>query len=107
MLALVTPVFASGCGDPVDPPVATTITISPVTHVLEDAGRTVQLTATVKDRSGQVMTGVKVAWSGSDSNIVKVAEDGLARRSEGGIASLFARGATQSEALERNSVYYT
>ena len=32
---------------------------------------------------------------------------GLARRSEGGIASLFARGATQSEALERNNVYYT
>ena len=32
---------------------------------------------------------------------------GLARRDERGIAALFARGGTQSEALARQNVYYT
>ena len=86
--ALVALGLGSGCGDPAGPPVATTITISPLEAILEDAGDTVQLTATVEDQNGQAMTDVAVAWSSSDSIIANVSEDGLVTGEEAGSVTI-------------------
>ena len=70
--ALTVAVLGAGCGeDPVDPPppVPTTITISPETATLASVGETVQLTATVHDQHGAVMTGVAVIWSSRDPSV--------------------------------------
>ena len=74
VLALVL-AFGGGCNEPV--PVATTVTISPVAAVLEDAGDTVQLTATVRDQNGQAMRFVPFAWAVGDSIIAPVSQDGV------------------------------
>lgn len=67
--------LGGGCGDPVS--VATAITISPGSAVLEDAGETVQLTASVMDQNGEVMTGVPVFWTSGDSIVALVSMRGL------------------------------
>lgn len=65
-----------GC-DSADPPVPTTITISPASATLRSLGETVQLTATVRDQYGQAMAGVDIAWSGSDTSVATVDSAGL------------------------------
>jgi len=84
--------LAAACGgDPVDPePVPTTISIAPETATLEDAGETVQLTATVKDQNGETMPEVEVSWSSSDSLILEVSQAGLATGGEIGTATVTA-----------------
>jgi uncharacterized protein YjdB len=55
-------------------PVAT-VSISPDTATLE-VGATRQLTATLPDAAGSVLTGRPVEWSSSDEAVVSVAQDG-------------------------------
>jgi len=78
--------LGGGCGT--DPPVATTIEVSPESAVLADVGLTSQLTATVKDQHGQAMTDTEVAWSSSDSLTAQVSEDGLVTGREVGTATV-------------------
>jgi len=54
-----------GC-DAGEPPVPTTVAISPSSATLLSLGETVQLTADVRDQNGQAMTDIPVAWSGSE-----------------------------------------
>ena len=65
-----------GCDD-ADPPVPTTVTISPASATLRSLGKTVQLAAAVQDQYGQAMTGVDVTWSGSDTSVAAVNQAGL------------------------------
>ena len=97
--ALTVALLAAGCGeDPVDPPppVPTTITISPETAALVSVGETVQLTATVHDQHGAVMTGVAATWSSRDPSVVTV--------SSGGLVAAEGSGATAVEASAGDAV---
>ena len=77
-LALTVVTAAGGCGDdPVEPPVATTITISPGTATFASIGETVQLAATVQDQHGDSMTDVSVTWTSRDPAVVTVTSGGL------------------------------
>lgn len=77
-LALMVVTVAGGCGDdPVDPPVATTITVSPTTATFASIDETVQLTATVQDQHGDDMTDVTVTWTSRDAAVVTVTGGGL------------------------------
>lgn len=77
-LALTVVTAAGGCGDdPVEPPVATTITISPGTATFASFAETVQLSATVEDQRGDTMTGVSVTWTSRDPAVVTVTSGGL------------------------------
>ena len=77
-LALTVVTAAGGCGDdPVEPPVATTITISPGTATFASIGETVQLAATVHDQHGDSMTDVSVTWTSRDPAVVTVTSGGL------------------------------
>lgn len=75
------------CGD--DPPMVTTIEVSPPTAELLALIETVQFTATVKDQDDEVMPGVTVEWKSSDI-VVVVNQTGLAMARENGEATITA-----------------
>jgi uncharacterized protein YjdB len=83
-LAATVLVFNVACGggddptptDPVEPPVATTVNVTPSTAQLASIGQTVQLTATVLDQRGQPMANVTVTWSSSDGAVASVDGNG-------------------------------
>lgn len=80
-----------GCGEDggVQPPpqVPSAIAVSPATATLDAIGETVQLTATVRDQSGQVMTGVSVSWASSDVSVATV-DGGLVTAAGNGVATV-------------------
>ena len=92
-LALAGVLSAAGCGgdDTIEPspPVPTTITISPEAATLVSLEETVQLTATVHDQNGQVMT-VPVAWASLDPSVATVGSDGRVTAARNGMASITA-----------------
>ncbi len=86
-----------GCGDPVDLPTATTVSISPDTATLEDVGLTVQLNATVRDQNGRIMRDMEVDWSSSDQSVATVSGIGLVTGRAIGTATVKASAGTVSE----------
>ena len=73
-----------GCGDgdspiapPPDPPRPATVSVSPATAEFSALGASVQLTAEVRDQSGNVMAGVAVAWSSTAASVATVDAAGL------------------------------
>ena len=69
-------------------PVPTTITISPETATLVSLAETVQLTATVHDQNGQVMTGVSVNWASLETSVATVGSAGLVTAARNGVATI-------------------
>lgn len=82
--------------DPVDPPVATTVNVSPPNAQLASIGATVQLTATVLDQRGQPMAGVSVTWGSSDAGVASVAANGTVTAVANGNASITATSGSAS-----------
>lgn len=102
-LAATVLIFNAACGDdappptePVEPPVATTINVTPGTARLESIGATVQLTATVLDQRGQPMAGVSVTWASSDASVASVGSTGTVTAVANGSASVTATTASIS-----------
>ena len=62
---------------PLDPPRATTLGVTPARTELAALGAAVQLSADVRDQTGQPMAGVRVAWSGRDPMVATVDSAGL------------------------------
>ncbi|MCY4399689.1 MAG: Ig-like domain-containing protein [Gemmatimonadetes bacterium] len=94
--------WASACGDggtqpqpPPDPPRPTAVTVSPATSELTALGATVQLTAEVRDQSGQVMAAA-VAWSSSSTTVATVGTSGLVTAAGNGTATITATAGTVS-----------
>ena len=90
------PLLAAGCGDgepgtaPPGAPVPTTLAITPSSAVLAALGQTVQLTATVRDQTGAVMSGIGVNWASSDGGIVTVDPAGLVTAVSNGATNITA-----------------
>lgn len=76
--------------DPVDPPVATTVNVSPPNAQLASIGATVQLTATVLDQRGQPMAGVSVTWGSSNASVASVGANGTVTAVANGNTSITA-----------------
>ncbi len=74
----------------VDPPRATTVTVSPATAEL-DVGETVQLTAVVRDQNSNVMAGASVTWMSGAGTVATVNASGLVTGVAGGTATITAR----------------
>ena len=92
---LLVPILILACGegepDVVAPaPVPTTLAITPPSAVLASLGQTVQLTATVRDQTGALMTGVAVNWASSDGGVATVDASGLVTAVEDGAANITA-----------------
>ena len=83
--------LTTACGDDAVEPansVVTSITVSPATSTLQSLGETVQLTATVRDQSGQAMSGVSIWWTSGDPAVATVeASTGLVTAVANGTAT--------------------
>ena len=93
--------WAYACGGdttepPPDPPRPTTVTVSPATAELTALGATVQLTAEVRDQSGQVMGGVTVTWASSSTAVATVNGSGLVTAAGNGTATITATAGSAS-----------
>ena len=103
-LAATVLVFNVACGggddptptDPVDPPVATTVNVTPSTSQLASIGATVQLTATVLDQRGQPMASVAVTWGSSDGSVASVDGNGNVTAAANGSVTITATAGTAS-----------
>ena len=74
----------------IDPPRATTVTVSPAAAELPAVGATVQLSAEVRDQNGQAMAGATVTWSSSDASVATVDASGLVTAAGNGTATVTA-----------------
>jgi glucose/arabinose dehydrogenase len=88
-----------GCGDdstqPPPPPTVASIVVTPTAATI-DSGQTVQLSDTVKDAAGNVLTDRVVTWSSSDANIASVSSSGLVTGVHPGDATITATSEGQS-----------
>ena len=88
LMALLAATLAGACGgDDGALRTPTTVTVSPDT-TLSSLGETVQLTATVEDQNGAVMSRTTVEWSSSDTTIATVDESGLVTAEKNGQATV-------------------
>ena len=94
---LVLGVFLAACGgDTTDPPPAVaTVEVSPLTADRQ-VGQTIQLSATVKDASGNILSGQAVAWSSSAANVASVSSSGLVTATALGTAVITAAAGSKS-----------
>lgn len=85
-------VFACGGDAPVDPPVATSVTVTPTEASFASVGDTEQFSARVFDQHGNAMTGVRVQWSTINPGVAKVdLGSGLVTSAGNGTTTLSAR----------------
>ena len=99
-VALACIVWAYACGgdggtEPLDPPRPTTVTVSPATSELTAVGATVQLSAEVRDQSGQVMVAT-VTWVSNNTSVATVGTSGLVTAAGNGTATITATAGTVS-----------
>ena len=83
---------------PAPPPAPrpTTVTVSPSTVELAALDATVQLTAQVRDQSGQAMAGATLTWASSSSSVATVDASGLVTASGNGAATVTATAGSAS-----------
>lgn len=84
----------AGCGNsdasgPPPPPAVASVTVMPP-QVTVDIGATTQLTAQVRDGSGNLLTGRTVSWISGDPAIATVDQSGLVRGVSAGVVSITA-----------------
>ena len=88
--------FIVGCGGATDPPVATTVTLSPTVLRFSSFGDTRQLTATVLDHNGAIISDPSLTWESSSSSVVSVSSTGLVEAVDNGIATITATSGSAS-----------
>jgi len=94
--------LAGGCVT--EPPVPATIAISPELATLLRVDATVQLTATVRDRTGRAMSDVDVDWTSGDESVGTVDDTGLVTAVGKGMASVRAVAEGVAEAVSAVTV---
>ena len=77
-------------------PVATTVEVAPATAELTALGQTVQLSATVRDQNGGVMSGASVSWNSGDAAVSTVDAAGLVTAVGTGTATITATSGSAS-----------
>ncbi len=100
VLALALVVACGGASDvptePPEPPVATTLNISPGAADLSSFGETLQLTAAVLDQNGGPMAGASVSWAIDDDAVATVTAGGLVTAVQNGSATVTATSGSAS-----------
>lgn len=80
----------AGCDGGTDPPVASSVSVSPASVELAALGETQQLGATVLDRDGQPIPDAPVTWASTDASVVTVSTAGLVTAAGNGSARVTA-----------------
>ena len=90
-------IVACGGDAPVDPPVATSVTVTPSEASFASVGETEQFTARVFDQHGNAMTGARVQWSTIHPTVANVdLGSGLVTSVGNGATTLTARAGSAS-----------
>ena len=87
-----------------EPPVPATISVSPDRAILIRVDETVQLTATVRDRTGMAISDIEVDWISGDESVVTVGDTGLVTAVGKGAATVHAAVKGVEEALSTVTV---
>lgn len=90
---------AVACGG-TEPPAPTRITISPPFTLLESFDEKIQLTATVYDQDGRVMTDITPVWASTDASVAGVTDAGLVTAHRNGSANISASAGTAEATAE-------
>ena len=77
-------------GSTTQPIAVASVEVSPSGDTVIEVGHTVQLTATMKDAAGNVLTGRTVTWSSDDDSIATVSGTGLVTGEDVGNATISA-----------------
>jgi uncharacterized protein YjdB len=86
----------AGCGGSSEPaPAVATVEVSPAT-ASPQVGQTVQLGATVRDASGNILSGQSVSWSSSAAAVASVSNSGLVTANALGTATITAASGSKS-----------
>lgn len=86
------PIACGGGDTPVDPPVPTTITVTPTEVSFASVDDTQQLSARVFDQHGSAMSNVRVQWSSLNPGVARVGlESGLVTSAGNGTTTITAR----------------
>jgi Tfp pilus assembly protein PilZ len=94
--ALVLSAFIAACSGSSEPDVeVASVTVSPAAESRE-IGQTVQLSATVKDAAGNIISGQSVTWSSSASTVASVSSSGLVTAHALGVATITAASGSKS-----------
>lgn len=75
------------------------IAVEPTEATLTALGETVQLAATVQDRSGQTIVGANVTWRSSDTAVASVSASGLVTAVGNGTARITARSGSTEQGV--------
>lgn len=86
--------LSSGCNRPAK------IEIDPAHPILTGKSETIQLRATVRDQSGNVMGGVPVKWTAMTPTMATVDENGTVRPVTSGAATILAQAGKLSKEIE-------
>ena len=81
---------ASGCGDSVEPRIATTVVVRPTTLSFSSIQEQKFLIANVLDQNGRPMLGEPIHWSTSDASVATVIDHGRVRFIGNGTATISA-----------------
>jgi hypothetical protein len=88
--------FVAACSGSSEPsPAVATVQVSPAS-ASPRVGETVQLSATVKDASGNILSGQSVSWSSSAAAVASVSNSGLVTANALGTATITAASGTRS-----------
>ncbi len=91
VLLILLPGLFSACGDPgTEPPVPTTLTISPDSLTFVALAATADLTATVHDQHGRVMGEAAVSWRSAGPAVATVDQTGQVTAVDNGTATIHA-----------------
>ena len=98
LAALIGTVWMSGCGEqePMTPPRAATVTVTPATAEFDALGATAQPSAQVYDQNGQTMAGAPVTWSSGSTSVATVSGTGLVTAVGNGTATITATSGSAS-----------
>lgn len=88
ILALLVAVVSCQTTTTPDPPVATTITISPSTVAMSFLGQNSSLGAQVRDQNGDLVNGLTLSWSSSDTGVATVTPGGVVTAVANGSATI-------------------
>ena len=75
---------------------ASTVQVEPSSPTLDALGATVQLSATVRDASGQVISGAPVTWASADDAVASVSSSGQVTAHASGSAAILATSGSAS-----------
>lgn len=90
LVSVIFALVAAACSESTEPPVTTTVTVTPSSATLTTEGGTVDLSAAARDQNGDPMPGATFTWSSDASSVASVDAEGVVTAESNGSAQVSA-----------------